>query len=281
VLVVHHLSASYRDTEAVADVDLDLTSGQVAAIVGPNGCGKSTLLRAIARLHRPDAGRVLVGGADIWRLRPRQAARRVALLPQSPQAPEAITVAGLVRYGRHPHQGLLRQWSRADEAALAEALRTTDTLELAHRRIDQLSGGQRQRCWLATVLAQQTPVLLLDEPTSALDLGHQVEVLRLVRELADAGRTVVMVLHELTSAARYADVVVAMRAGRVIATGPPREVVTADLVADLYGVTAHVLRAPDDGVPVVVPAAAPRTPAASGPAAGHQLAGLPGARAAG
>lgn len=276
-LMVRGLSASYRDTRAVADVDLDIASGQVVSIVGPNGCGKSTLLRAIARLHRPDAGQVLVDGADIWRLRPRAAAHRVALLPQSPQAPDAVTVAGLVRYGRHPHQGLLRQWSPADEAALADALRATGMLEFAGRMIDQLSGGQRQRSWLATTLAQQTPVLLLDEPTSALDLGHQVELLRLVRELARAGRTVVMVLHELTSAARHSDTLVAMRAGRVIAVGPPRAVVTADLVRELYDVAAHIMPAPDDGAPVVVPAAGTEAAETSGTA----LPGLAGARPGG
>ncbi|MYR56453.1 ATP-binding cassette domain-containing protein, partial [Streptomyces sp. SID625] len=169
-------------------------------------------------------------GADVWRLTQRQAAHRVALLPQSPRAPEAVTVAGLVRYGRHPHQGLLRQWSRDDERAVRDALEATGTTGLAGERLDRLSGGQRQRCWLAMVLAQHTPVVLLDEPTSALDLGHVVDVLELVREVAAAGRTVVMVQHDLASAARYADTLIAMHDGRVVAQGPPHETVDEALV---------------------------------------------------
>jgi iron complex transport system ATP-binding protein len=257
-LVVESLRASYPGVRAVDGVDLEIRPGEVVAVVGPNGCGKSTLLRAMARLHRPAAGRVLVGGDDLWRLRPRHAAHRVGLLPQSPLAPEAITVAGLVGHGRHPHQGLFRQWSEEDARIAAEAMAATGVTELAGRRVDQLSGGQRQRCWLAMVLAQQAPVMLLDEPTSALDLGHQVEVLDLVRSLAAAGRTVVAVLHDLGAAARYADRLVAMRDGRVVASGPPREVVDEALVRKLYGIEADILTAPADGAPVVVPVAAGR-----------------------
>ncbi|WP_406299037.1 ABC transporter ATP-binding protein [Embleya sp. NBC_00888] len=252
-LLVEDLHAGYPGHRAVSGVDLAVAAGSVVAIVGPNGCGKSTLLRSIARLHKPDSGRVTVGGDDIWRLKPRQAAHRVGLLPQNPTAPEAVTVAGLVRYGRHPHQGLFRQWSRADERVCRDALTATGVLDLADRRVDRLSGGQRQRCWVAMVIAQEAPVMLLDEPTSALDLGHAVEVLGLVRQVAAGGRTVVMVLHDLPSAARYADVLVAMRDGRVVASGPPREVVDAALVRALYDVDADILRAPGDGTPVVVP----------------------------
>ncbi|MFD8587977.1 ABC transporter ATP-binding protein [Streptomyces sp. NPDC059637] len=254
-LHVEGLTAGYPGRPVVDGVDLAVPAGRVVAVVGPNGCGKSTLLRAVARLHRPDAGTVTVGGEDVWKLPPRRAAHRLALLPQAPQAPEAITVAGLVRYGRHPHQGLFRQWSREDERAVREALAATGVEGLAERRLDELSGGQRQRCWLAMVLAQHTPVVLLDEPTSALDLGHAVEVLELVRDVARSGRTVVMVLHDLVSAARYADELVAMRDGRIVAAGPPREIVDAALVRELYDVEADVLRAPGDGAPVVVPAA--------------------------
>ncbi|MGW4896253.1 ABC transporter ATP-binding protein [Kitasatospora sp. NPDC004240] len=261
-LAVQGLAAGYAAGRPVLNgIDLDVPAGRVVAIVGPNGCGKSTLLRSIARLHRPDAGRVLVGGEDVWKLRPRRAAHRVALLPQSPQAPEAVTVAGLVRYGRHPHQGLFRQWSADDERLTAEALRATGVAELADRRLDRLSGGQRQRCWLAMVLAQDTPVVLLDEPTSALDLGHAVEVLELVRRVAAGGRTVVMVLHDLAAAARYADLLVALRDGAVVACGPPREVVDAALVRALYDIDSDVLDAPGDGAPVIVPRTAVPRPA--------------------
>ncbi|MGW0608394.1 ABC transporter ATP-binding protein [Streptomyces sp. NPDC002644] len=254
-LEVQGLVAGYAGHRVVDGVDLSVPAGKVVAIVGPNGCGKSTLLRSVARLHEPESGTVRVGDEDVRRMKRRTAARRIGLLPQAPTAPEAVTVAGLVRYGRHPHQGLLRQWSREDEAAVRAALEATGTLELAGRRVDRLSGGQRQRCWLAVVLAQQTPVVLLDEPTSALDLGHAVEVLELIREVAAAGRTVVMVLHDLALAARYADTVVAMKSGKVVAEGAPRDVVTAALVKDLYGIDADILTAPGDGSPVVVPAA--------------------------
>ncbi|MFH8752602.1 ABC transporter ATP-binding protein [Streptomyces rimosus] len=252
-LRVEQLTAGYAGHPVVDRVDLTVESGTVVAVVGPNGCGKSTLLRCLARLHEPESGRVFAGDADVWRLKQREAAHRIALLPQSPQAPEAVTVAGLVRYGRHPHQGLFRQWSREDERAVTRALEQTGTSALAGRRLDQLSGGQRQRCWLAMALAQETPVVLLDEPTSALDIGHAVEVLDLVREVAAGGRTIVMVVHDLAAAARYADTVVAMRSGRVVAAGPPREIIDAALVKELYGVDAEILAAPSDGSPVVVP----------------------------
>ncbi|MFJ4843405.1 ABC transporter ATP-binding protein [Streptomyces sp. NPDC088746] len=252
-LEVTALRAGYPGRPVVEDVGLTVPAGQVVAIVGPNGCGKSTLLRTVARLHRPESGTVRVGGVDIWEIGRRRAAHRVALLPQSPRAPEAVTVAGLVRYGRHPQQGLLRQWSKEDENAVRDALDATGTTELAAERLDRLSGGQRQRCWLAMVLAQHTPVILLDEPTSALDLGHAVEVLELVREVAAAGRTVVMVQHDLAAAARYADLLVAMKDGRVVARGEPAATVDEALVKELYGVDADILSAPGDASPVVVP----------------------------
>lgn len=252
-VVIAGLSAHHGTAAVLHQLDLSITKGQVTVIAGPNGCGKSTLLRCIARLHRPSAGSVLIGDEDVWRMRGRDAARRLALLPQSPIAPEAITVAQLVRYGRHPHQGLFRQWSRDDEKAVQAAMEETGTASMANRRMDQLSGGQRQRCWLAMVLAQETPLVLLDEPTSMLDLGHQVEVLELVRALARSGRSIVMVLHDLAAAARYADTLVAMKGGSVVASGSPRNIVTTALVRKLYGVEADILMAPGDGAPVVVP----------------------------
>lgn len=254
-LSVKDLCASYPGVKAVSGVDLEVEPGTVVAIVGPNGCGKSTLLRSVARLHKPDSGSVTVDGDEVWSLRPRAAATRLALLPQSPIAPEAITVAGLVAYGRHPHQGLFRQWSRADAEAAERALAATGVAELANRRLETLSGGQRQRCWLAMTLAQETPILLLDEPTSALDLGHAVETLHVIRQVAARGRSVVMVLHDLGAAARYADVLVAMKDGEVVANGDPRVVVTSELVRRLYDVEADILTAPGDGAPVVVPRA--------------------------
>ncbi|WP_147133557.1 ABC transporter ATP-binding protein [Stackebrandtia albiflava] len=258
-LHIDRITASHPGVTAVDDVTLTVPSGTVTSVVGPNGCGKSTLLRTLARLHRPDSGTVTAGGADVWRLRPREAAHRIALLPQHPIVPEAMTVSGLVAHGRHPHQGLFRQWSVADARAAEAAMSATGVTALADRRLETLSGGQRQRCWLAMALAQDTPVILLDEPTSALDLGHAVEVLRLIRQVAAEGRTVVMVLHDLAAAARYSDTLVAMRDGRVVATGAPRETVTTELVAALYDVEADVLAAPGDGAPVVVPRAGQET----------------------
>lgn len=254
-LVIEGLGASHGAAAVLHQVDLAIAPGQVTVIAGPNGCGKSTLLRCIARLHRPSTGTVHIGADDVWRMRGRDAARRLALLPQAPIAPDGITVAELVRYGRHPHQGLFRQWSQDDERAVQGAMSETGTLSMAGRRMDQLSGGQRQRCWLAMVLAQETPLVLLDEPTSMLDLGHQIDVLELVRTLSRGGRAIVMVLHDLAAAARYADTLVAMKGGCVVASGSPRRIVTTALVRKLYGVEADILISPSDGAPVVIPRA--------------------------
>lgn len=247
------LRAGYPGREVLRGVSLTLARGEVLAVVGANGCGKSTLLRCVAGLIQPSGGEVWLDGEPLSSLSPAARARRLALLPQQPTAPEGLTVAQLVAYGRRPHQGLWRRWSAADEAVLAQALRDCDLLELAQQRLDRLSGGQRQRAWLAMVLAQQTPWLLLDEPTSALDLGHQNELLGLARRLAREGRGVLMVLHDLGAAARYADRLLALRGGETLALGAPREVVTPELVWQLYGLRAQVLRAPGDGAPLVVP----------------------------
>ncbi len=252
-LATERLDLGYERTRVVHALDLRLPTGQVTAIVGPNGCGKSTLLGALARVHGPQGGAVLLDGRDLATLRPRDAARRIGLLPQQAAAPDGLTVRDLVRYGRHPHQGLLRQWSPEDAAAVHRALAAADLLDLAERPLDTLSGGQRQRAWIAMVVAQETAVVLLDEPTSALDLGHQLEVLDLVQDLAAQGRTVVLVLHDLSTACRHAGHLVAMREGRVVAEGPPADVVTPDLVRELYGVESVVLRDPSSGTPVVCP----------------------------
>jgi iron complex transport system ATP-binding protein len=252
-LGTERLELGYDGTPVVHSLDLTLPPGRVTAIVGPNGCGKSTLLGALARLHAPQGGTVLLDGRDLAALRPRDAARRIGLLPQQAEAPDGLTVRDLVRYGRHPHQGLLRQWSPEDAAAVHRALSAADLLDLAERPLETLSGGQRQRAWIAMVVAQETAVVLLDEPTSALDLGHQLEVLDVVHDLAAAGRTVVLVLHDLSTACRHADHLVAMHAGRVVVEGPPADVVTAELVREVYGVEAVVLRDPTAGTPVVCP----------------------------
>ena len=227
----------------------------VTVIVGANACGKSTLLRGMARLLKPAAGR---GAA---RRRPRstalptkQVARTLGLLPQAPVTPEGVTVVDLVCRGRHPHQGAFRRWSTEDEAAVTEALALTDTADLAGRVVDELSGGQRQRVWIAMALAQGTDLLLLDEPTTYLDLAHQVEMLDLLADLnARRGTTVVMVLHDLNLAARYADHLVAMADGAVVAEGPPAEVVTEDIVRGVFGLDCRVITDPVSRTPLVVP----------------------------
>lgn len=241
----------------VEDLDLDVPAGRVTAIIGANGCGKSTLLRGLTRQLAPRAGSIEVLGRDAARVSARDYARTVALLPQHPVAPEGMTVAQLVARGRHPHRGLLGGRAAGDDAAIASALERTDLVELAEREAGTLSGGQRQRAWLALVLAQQTPVVLLDEPTSYLDLSHQVEVLDLVRALPDprgGGRaTVVAVLHELNLAARSADHIVAMAAGRVVAQGTPGEVIMPEVLAEVFGLDADVVADPLLGHPVVLP----------------------------
>jgi iron complex transport system ATP-binding protein len=254
-LQARDLALGYRPDRLVVDgLDLTLPAGAVTAVVGGNGSGKSTLLRALARLLAPRRGTVLLDGQDLHRLPARDVARRLGLLPQAPTTPAGITVRDLVRRGRLPHTSLWRQWSPDDERALQHALAATNLLDLADEPVDALSGGQRQRAWLALVVAQDTPVVLLDEPTTYLDLAHQLDVLELVRALnATAARTVVMVLHDLNQAARYADHLVALRAGRVVAQGPPTDVVTAELVRDVFDVTCHVLCDPETGSPLVVP----------------------------
>ncbi|HYO36362.1 MAG TPA: ABC transporter ATP-binding protein [Geodermatophilus sp.] len=253
-LAAEDLRLAYDDRVVVDGLDLALTDGSFTAIVGPNGCGKSTLLRALGRLLRPAAGRVLLDGRSIARTPTREVARVLGLLPQTPVAPAGLTVADLVARGRHPHQSWLRQWSREDEAVVAEALRWTDMADLGDRPVDELSGGQRQRAWISMALAQETDLLLLDEPTTYLDLAHQIDVLELVARLhAERGRTVVVVLHDLNLAARYASRLVAMRDGALVASGTPHEVLTEQLLADVFDLEARVVPDPVAGTPMVVP----------------------------
>jgi iron complex transport system ATP-binding protein len=249
------LRLAYGDRVVVDGLDLDLPAGRITVIVGANACGKSTLLRALARLLRPAAGAVTLDGRAIHTLPTRQVAQRVGILPQSPVAPDGLTVLDLVSLGRSPHQTWWRQWSPADQEAVTAALAAMDMADLADRPVDELSGGQRQRAWLAMAVAQDTPVLLLDEPTTFLDLSHQIDVLDLVLDLNRRdGRTVVMVLHDLNQAARYADHLVAMKAGRIVARGDPARVVTAGLVTEVFEVRCQVMPDPVSGTPLVIPA---------------------------
>jgi iron complex transport system ATP-binding protein len=246
---------AYADRTIVDKIDVSIPDGRITVIVGPNGCGKSTLLRALARLMTPRQGSVLLDGKDIHALPTREVARRLGLLPQAPISPEGILVGDLVARGRSPHQSAFQQWSREDEAAVEEALAATGLAEVADRRVDELSGGQRQRVWIAMALAQHTSLLLLDEPTTFLDLRHQIDVLGLLRKLnRNEGRTLVLVLHDINLACRYADHIIAMRDGCIIAEGPPSTVVTAQTMADVFGLDCTVIPDPAAGTPLIIPA---------------------------
>lgn len=263
-LAARDLRLAYRRQVVVDDLTLDLPDGGFTVIVGPNACGKSTLLKALARTLPPANGTVLLDGTPIRSLPSRAVARQLALLPQSPLAPEAITVRDLVGRGRYPHQGLLRQWSADDARAVDAALAATGIADLAGRHLSELSGGQGQRAWIAMVLAQEAELVLLDEPTTFLDINHQYEVLELCARLHEQGRTLVMVLHDLGQAARYATHLVVMRAGEIVAQGDPTEILTAALVEDVFGLPCVILPDPESGTPIIVPRR--RRPAVAVPA---------------
>jgi iron complex transport system ATP-binding protein len=253
-LLAEHLGLAYDQTPVIADLSLHLPSGRITALVGPNGCGKSTLLRGLARLLVPRRGGVYLDNASIFELSTKGLARRLAILPQGPVAPEGLTVRELVAQGRYPHQRWFQQWREEDERVTRHALALTSMVELAARPVDALSGGQRQRAWIAMALAQETEVLLLDEPTTFLDMAHQLEVLHLLQRLnQEEGRTIVMVLHDINHAARYADHIVAMAGGRVVTSGTPCEVVTPQMLRAVFGVEAHTMLDPERGVPLCIP----------------------------
>jgi iron complex transport system ATP-binding protein len=249
-------SFGYGDRTVVDGLELDVPDGRFTVLIGPNACGKSTLLRGMARLLRPRAGAVLLDGQAIHRQPTRAVAQRLGLLPQGPTTPEGIIVRDLVARGRQPHQHWWTPWSGEDERAVEDAIEDAGISDLVDAEVESLSGGQRQRAWIAMALAQQTDLLLLDEPTTYLDVTHQVEVLDLVTSLVrSGGRTVVAVLHDLNQGARYADHVVAMRDGRVVAEGAPREVIDAETVHHVFDLKCMVIDCPVTGSPLVVPLA--------------------------
>ncbi|WP_406407078.1 ABC transporter ATP-binding protein [Streptomyces halstedii] len=252
-LAARGVTVGYGGRTVIDGLDVSIPPGLVTTIIGPNGCGKSTLLRTLTRLLKPAGGTVVLDGEDISRLRTRDVAKRLGLLPQAPVAPEGLTVADLVARGRHPHQSWLRQWSSDDASVVERALAMTGVLDLADRPVDSLSGGQRQRVWISMTLAQGTDLLLLDEPTTYLDLAHAIDVLDLVDDLHESGRTVVMVLHDLNLATRYSDHLVVMRAGAILAQGHPREVVTEELLYEAFGLRAKVIDDPMGDRPLIVP----------------------------
>jgi len=258
-LSTRDLRLGYGQTVIVPGLNLRLAGGQVTSVIGPNGCGKSTLLRALARLLPAGGGSIELYGQALHSLSSREVARRLAILPQGPVAPEGLSVEELVWFGRHPHQGRFPVRREHDREAVAWALAQTGMTVFAGRPLEALSGGQRQRAWIAMSLAQQTDILLLDEPTTYLDLSHQLEVLHLAGRLnREERKTVVMVLHDLNQAVRYSDELVAMKAGEVYAQGRPEDVLTAELLRDVFGLKAHILADPDTGRPHVIPYALTR-----------------------
>lgn len=247
------LTIGYDGRVVSEHLGVEIPAGSFTVIVGPNACGKSTLLRAFARLLRPKTGQVLLDGRAISDLPTKEIARRLGLLPQTSMAPDGIRVSDLVARGRHPHQTILRQWSHDDQAAVASALAATGTTEIAGRLVDELSGGQRQRVWVAMLLAQQSPTMLLDEPTTFLDIAHQYDLLRLFHGLQQQGQTIVAVLHDLNQAARFADHMIMMRDGRIVASGDPSMIMTSERVAEVFGLDCTIISDPHSGTPLVVP----------------------------
>ena len=252
-LLARDITLGYGDSPIISRLSVEVPSDSLPLFTGPTACGKSTLLRGFARLLRPTAGAVLLDGTELRSLKPKEAARKLGLLPQSSLAPDGITVADLVGRGRFPHQSAMRTWSGADERAVSAAMAATGVTELSRRLVDELSGGQRQRVWVAMALAQQTRHLLLDEPTTFLDIAHQIDLMELFADLHRGGTTVVAVLHDLNHAARYATHLVAMRDGAIVAQGDPREIITAELVQAVYDLPCTVITDPVSGTPLVLP----------------------------
>lgn len=253
-MTISGLELGYAQRTVISELDLEILPGKVTSIVGANACGKSTMLRAMSRLLTPRSGQVLLDGHKIHTMPAKKLAQTLGLLPQSPSAPEGITVSELVSRGRHPHQSLFSRWNREDDVAVAEALEATATTELIDRPVDELSGGQRQRVWIAMALAQRTDILLLDEPTTFLDISHQVEVLDLLTELnRDRGTTVVIVLHDLNLAARYSDQLVMLAGGKLFDSGDPATVLTAESIKSVFGIDSRVITDPVSNSPLMVP----------------------------
>ncbi|MGO1539808.1 MAG: ABC transporter ATP-binding protein [Leucobacter sp.] len=253
---VEHLTVGYNRRVISEDLSLTIPEGGYTAIIGPNACGKSTLLRAISRILPHERGRILLYGDDIAHVPTKRLATRLGLLPQSSFSPEGIRVEDLVARGRHPHQGMFDRWSKTDDDAVVEAMAATGISDLSGRQVDELSGGQRQRVWVSMVLAQETPVLLLDEPTSFLDITHQYGLLELFERLRrNMARTIVAVLHDLNQAARYATHLIVMKDGKIVTSGPPTDVITAELIEHVYELPCRIAPDPETGSPMVIPLA--------------------------
>lgn len=253
-LHAEHLRLAYDDLTIIENLSVTIPNGEITVLVGANGCGKSTLLRGISRLLKPKAGNVILDGQDIWKMPTKKLAQQLGILPQSPTAPEGLTVHELVSQGRYPHQSWLQQWSAEDERVTHEALEITDMLAFSDRAVDTLSGGQRQRAWIAMTLAQDSDLILLDEPTTYLDLAYQIDVLDLLHDLnVKRGKTIVMVLHDLNHACRYADHLIALKSGNIITEGEPGEVITEEIVQAVFGIECRIVPDPVTDTPLVVP----------------------------
>lgn len=253
-LTAEKLSISYVSTSIINNIDLHIPEGKMSIIIGSNGCGKSTILRSLARLLKPTQGCIYLNGKDIHQHSSKEVAKQLAILPQSPEAPEDLTVKELCYYGRHPHKGLFARYSTEDHKIVSDALQSTKMEHLSDRTLDALSGGQRQRAWIAMALAQGTDLLLLDEPTTYLDLAHQIEVLELLRNLnKQQNRTIVMVLHDLNQAARYADHLISISSGKIYTEGSPKQVFTEEMIEEVFGLLCKIIDNPVDHSPLCIP----------------------------
>ncbi len=248
------LTLAYENATIITNLTMNIPAGGITALVGPNGCGKSTLLRGISRLLKPRVGSVMLNAQDIWKLPTKELAKRLGILPQGPVAPEGLTVHELVAQGRYPHQSWFQQWSPEDERVTREALEITNITDFADRPVDTLSGGQRQRAWIAMTLAQDSEVILLDEPTTFLDLAYQIEVLDLLHDLnQERNKTIVMVLHDLNQACRYASHLIALSAGQIVAEGAPDQIVTESMVRNVFGIDCRIISDPITSTPMCIP----------------------------
>ncbi|UQZ81692.1 putative siderophore transport system ATP-binding protein YusV [Paenibacillus konkukensis] len=254
------LSLSYGTVPIFKDLSVTIPKGEITVLIGSNGCGKSTLLRSLARLLNPQKGTIVLDGHELSKLPTKEIAKRLAILPQGPTAPEGLTVLQLVKQGRYPYQSWLQQWSEEDERMVRTALDKTRMTEFAERTVDALSGGQRQRAWIAMTLAQDTDTVLLDEPTTYLDMTHQIEVLDLLYELNEKeSRTVVMVLHDINLACRYAHNMIAVKNGAIWAQGKPEDIVTEKMIQSVFDLDCQVLKDPFYGTPLIIPYGKGRT----------------------
>ncbi|MDF1996485.1 ABC transporter ATP-binding protein [Peribacillus frigoritolerans] len=253
-LSAEHLSLSYGATQIIDNIDLEIPEGKISIIIGSNGCGKSTILRSLARLLIPQQGTIYLDGKAIHQQSSKEVAKKLAILPQAPEAPEDITVKELCYYGRHPHKGLFSRQTPEDHRIVDRALSATKMTEFADRTLDALSGGQRQRAWISMALVQETDLLLLDEPTTYLDLAHQIEILELLRDLNETyGRTIVMVLHDLNQAAQYADHLISIKQGKIYKEGPPETVFTKETIKDVFRLECCIIENPVDQTPLCIP----------------------------